>query len=114
MSCVDCCLFGLTGAMTAMLGSSDSGRLRRESSSIFKEAVRQDRLRYPWEDRYQAAIEESDPKNLPRLIAFAETAIYDRLRMLEIEPGTIDERRAIRDALAWLALQRDRSRSLAQ
>ena len=34
--------------------------------------------------------------------AIAETAIYDRLRRLEIEPRTIDERRAIGDALARL------------
>ena len=48
-------------------------------------------MSYPWEDQYQAAVEESNPKNLPRLVAVAETAIYDRLRRLKIEPATIDE-----------------------
>ena len=59
-------------------------------------------MSYPWQEQYQAAVEESNPKNLPRLVAVAETAIYDRLRRLEIEPGTIDEKRAIGDALTRL------------
>jgi hypothetical protein len=100
MLCVDCYLSDLTAAIIAIVDFSDSARLRRESPSMFKEGA--DRLSYLWEDQYQVAVDESDPKNLPRLIAIAETAIYDRLRRLEIEPRTIDERRAIGDALARL------------
>ena len=42
-------------------------------------------MRYPWEEQYLTALEETDLVRLPQLIAFAETAIYIRLRRLDEE-----------------------------
>jgi hypothetical protein len=53
-------------------------------------------MRYPWEEQYLVALEETDPTRLPRLIAFAETAIYGRLRILD------EERQALCEAASQL------------
>ena len=53
-------------------------------------------MRYPWEEQYLVALEETDPTRLPRLIAFAETAIYGRLRRLD------EERQALCEAASQL------------
>jgi hypothetical protein len=53
-------------------------------------------MSYPWEEQYLAARQETDPARLPQLIAFAETAIYVRLRRLN------EERQALCEAASRL------------
>jgi hypothetical protein len=61
-------------------------------------------VKYPWEEQFQAAMDESDAAKRPRLIAIAETAMYDRIRTLnlKIETGVAEEQQALSDALSRL------------
>ncbi len=63
-------------------------------------------MQYPaWEEPFQAAMQESDATKRPHLIAIAETAMYDRIRTLNLkmETGAAEERQALSDALSGLS-----------
>ena len=64
-------------------------------------------LREPqrWNELYEAAILELDPRELIECIRAAEQAIRERLLALEREPsaGTSDERQFMYDALQTLS-----------
>jgi hypothetical protein len=56
-------------------------------------------LDYPkWQQKYQAALVELDPKQLPARIHVAENAILVRLRELAGNPNGAAERHAITNA----------------
>jgi hypothetical protein len=65
-------------------------------------------VEYGWWAIYQAAIEIPEP----RLVAAAETTMYDRLRRLRLEAGTDDEQRALVDAMSRLRPSSSDSRRL--
>jgi hypothetical protein len=63
-------------------------------------------VRYPaWQNKYQAALLELDPKKLLERVHEAEIAIFNRLQELAQSPGNSDseaERQAIQKALGAL------------
>lgn len=69
-------------------------------------------IRYPaWQNEYQAALLELDPKKLLERIHEAEMAIFNRLQELAQtdNPDSEAERQAIRNALGALrTLKRDK------
>jgi hypothetical protein len=70
-------------------------------------------IRYPaWQNEYQAALLELDPKKLLERVHAAETAIFNRLQELAQSPNSPDqkaERQAIEDALSGLkVIKRDK------
>jgi hypothetical protein len=64
---------------------------------------------YPeWQQEYQAALLEFDPKQLTERVKVAETAIFTRLQAISRSTDSDAERQAIEDALASLrVLKRD-------
>jgi len=70
-------------------------------------------IKYPrWQGTVEAALRESDPKNLLERVHVAEVAIFNRLLQLGQQPGDTSsqaERQAIADACKTLRdLKRDR------
>ena len=61
-----------------------------------------ERARYLWEEKYHAAILETDNSALPGPIADAILAIHARLEKMDIDPAKAEERSAISDALGGL------------
>ena len=60
-------------------------------------------LRYPqWQEPLLQAVMETKPDSLLEKIQIAETAISQRLRELEGNPGSKEERVALRDAVSTL------------
>jgi hypothetical protein len=70
-------------------------------------------IRYPaWQNEYQAALLELDPKKLLERVHTAETTIFNRLQELAKSPDSPNykaERQAIEDALNGLkVIKRDK------
>lgn len=62
---------------------------------------------YVWEELYEAAVLETDDKNLPNRLQSAKAAIDSRLREIQLDHGgTPAERQAISDALHGLDVLR--------
>jgi hypothetical protein len=62
---------------------------------------------YVWKESHQAAILETDDKQLPRRLQVAKAAIDNRLHELQLDHGgTSEERLAITDALSGLNVLR--------
>ena len=61
---------------------------------------------YGWVESYQSAILETDRSKLSERIEAAQTAIDRRLQEINAGHDSVDERRAIRDALAGLNVLR--------
>ncbi|HEV2171327.1 MAG TPA: hypothetical protein VGR40_10285, partial [Candidatus Binatus sp.] len=62
---------------------------------------------YTWQRHYDAAMVETDPRRLARLIKAAEVEIDARMEELRLKrDGTRDEKDAIAEALAWLNILR--------
>jgi hypothetical protein len=57
---------------------------------------------YGWAEMYQRAMLETDQSELPGRIETAQTAINRRIQEINAGHDSVDERRAIRDALAGL------------
>jgi hypothetical protein len=57
---------------------------------------------YGWEESYQSAMLETDRSKLQDRIDAAQTAIDRRLQQINGGHDSVEERRAIRDALAAL------------
>jgi hypothetical protein len=78
-----------------------------------EEAMQDGHLRYPkWERAYQQALLELEDEKLKELIAAAEKAIFERLRVIECDSNHNDERHSIGDALSVLnLLKRNSQRS---
>jgi hypothetical protein len=62
---------------------------------------------YTWQRHYEAALVETDPRQLARLIKAAEVEIDARVEELRLKhDGTRDERDAIAEAIAGLNILR--------
>jgi hypothetical protein len=61
---------------------------------------------YGWEESYTNAMLETDRSKLPERIEAAQTSINHRLQEINAGHDSVDERRAIRDALAGLNVLR--------
>jgi len=62
---------------------------------------------YEWQRHYEAALLETDPRRLTRLIKAAEVEIDARVEELRLKhDGSRDERDAIAEALAGLNILR--------
>lgn len=62
---------------------------------------------YTWQRHYEAALVETDPRQLARLIKAAEIEIDARMQELRLKrDGTRDERDAIAEAIAGLNILR--------
>jgi hypothetical protein len=62
---------------------------------------------YTWQRHYEAALIETDPRQLVRLIKAAEVEIDARMEELRVRhDGTRDEKDAIAEALAGLNILR--------
>jgi hypothetical protein len=68
---------------------------------------------YGWAEMYQRAMLETDRSKLPGRIEAAQTAINRRIQEINAGHDSVDERRAIRDALASLNVLRREVLSLA-
>ena len=73
------------------------------------------RIRVPasWMVLYEAALQESDPGELPQRIADAEEAIAERGLMLLLTSGAQEEQQALSDAHLALAELKKNSRRAA-
>ena len=60
-----------------------------------------------WFERYVAAVNETDRAKVARLIAAAETAILERLRVVTVDGGWFAERDAMANALRGLRALRE-------
>jgi|HubBroStandDraft_6_1064221.scaffolds.fasta_scaffold650330_2 hypothetical protein len=64
-----------------------------------------DMLKYPgWQKPYKAALEETDPQKLARLVREAEGAIFERIVTLSFNPAAHDEDQAIEEACQRLLI----------
>jgi hypothetical protein len=63
-------------------------------------------LKYAWQEYYQRAILEFDPRKKAERIAVAETIIGARRQALIGNPSASDEREALQDALKGLRILR--------
>ena len=62
---------------------------------------------YVWEELYKAAILETDDTKLPNCVQAAKAAIDARLYEWQLDQGgTLEERKAISDALSSLSVIR--------
>jgi hypothetical protein len=65
--------------------------------------------RYNWQDKYEAAILETNPEQLMARMIAAQNAINTRLRELRADDnGTPEERRALMNAIFELRTLRDK------
>ena len=65
-----------------------------------------DELKYPWQEYYQRAILEFDPRRRAERIATAEAIIGARRQALIGNRSASDEREALQDALKGLRILR--------
>jgi hypothetical protein len=69
---------------------------------------------YPeWQQEYQAALLELEPRKLPQRIANAEAAIFKRLEAISRGTNHQAERQAIEDALASLRVLKSEKSGIA-
>ena len=68
---------------------------------------------YGWEETYKSAMLETDRSKLQVRIEAAQNAIDRRLRQINGGHDSVEERRAIRDALVGLRVLRREVLSLA-
>jgi hypothetical protein len=61
---------------------------------------------YGWQETYQRAMLEIDRSKLPARIEAAQTAIDRRLQEINAGHDSVEERRAIQDAMAGLSVLR--------